>query len=508
MSRKKLYIRGVAISYLALGANIAYSLASIPLALHYLGKEQFGLWAVVLQFVGYLHLLDLGISNGLSRIVIDEKDNRSTGAYGSVLLTATIAQSIIGFCVILVGWVIDPWASGWFNIPPELSADFANLIGLQATIAGLGIAFRHVGTPLFAFQRNDLVGIQTIGLFAVYFMTLWAGLKIGLGLYSMVLSMACGLFWTVIVYTIFNIKLGLLPRGKEWGSPSWSRFAGIFSYSRDLFMMSLGWQILSGAPILIISRTFGLDSAAAWSICTKPFQIIFQIVNKPYDLSFSLISEMYVRSELTLLKTRIAQIFQFSSTLSAIAFTSAATLSPLFISIWTDNTIRWPLENYWAVAIMYFVFSIVRIPNGFVGVSKNIRLLKYSYFSEGAIFAAIALWLGDSIAVWAIPLIALTCHLTISSPIGIRYFKRDLMMQSSDFFQMVYPSIICVLVFGCFGYYVSFWQPFVGVINEYNLFMLKLFIMASLGLPILWFFALSSQIKLQLQRAITSILSK
>ena len=36
-----------------LAATAVFGLASVPVALHYLSKEQFGLWALMMTLVGY-----------------------------------------------------------------------------------------------------------------------------------------------------------------------------------------------------------------------------------------------------------------------------------------------------------------------------------------------------------------------------------------------------------------------------------------------------------------------
>ena len=85
MSRLKKFTRSLFAGYLLLGANIFYTLASVPLALHYLGKAEFGLWALVSQISGYIGLIDLGMAGSVSRILIDHKDDRRNGAYGGVI---------------------------------------------------------------------------------------------------------------------------------------------------------------------------------------------------------------------------------------------------------------------------------------------------------------------------------------------------------------------------------------------------------------------------------------
>jgi O-antigen/teichoic acid export membrane protein len=69
--RSTSFARGLGAGYLATAINIAYTAASVPLALHYLGKDQFGLWSLSQQIVGYLILLDLGVTSAVSRFIAD-----------------------------------------------------------------------------------------------------------------------------------------------------------------------------------------------------------------------------------------------------------------------------------------------------------------------------------------------------------------------------------------------------------------------------------------------------
>lgn len=501
MSRQRLYLRSLGVGYGALAANIAYSLISIPLALRYLGKEQFGLWAVVLQIVGYLQLLDFGISNGISRILVDEKDNRETGTYGSVLQTGFIAQCAIGAAVALAGWLSGPFSASLFSIPENLSHDFVLLIGIQSTITGISIAGRILGAPFDAYQRQDLVGYQTIGLFVVYLATLWLGLQKGWGLYSMVFSLGSGLIWTFAAYLFFDWKLKLLPRGREWGRPSMARFREIFKYSRELFLMTLGWQILNGSPILVISRSFGLDAAANWSICIKPFQILSQFIARPLDFSIPGLSEMYVRQEIETLRRRARELFQFTAAFAGAACAVMAVINPSFVALWTHGRIQWPLENHWTMAFMIFVYSIFRISNGFVGVTKDIRWLKYSYFLEGLIFVGICLALSEFLRIAWIPILAGFCHLLITAPLGIRYFSKDLGFHPSETLAWLWrPAIGFLLLIGC-GVSVTALPEIKSGVG-----ILDIAIQTTLiGIPaaaITWFVSLSTDLRVLLARLI------
>src|SRR2546423_4870812 len=84
--RLRRFFHAVASSYAHLAVNILYVLASVPLALHFLQKREFGLWALCVQLGGYLQLIDLGMSASVSRHLIDYKDARDGGEYGGLFL--------------------------------------------------------------------------------------------------------------------------------------------------------------------------------------------------------------------------------------------------------------------------------------------------------------------------------------------------------------------------------------------------------------------------------------
>src|SRR6267378_8602412 len=103
MSRLKHYTRSLMSSYLLLGWNVAYSLLSVPLALKYLSRPQFGLWAVALQIGSYIALVDLGMSSSIARILIDHKDDRQNGNYGAAVKSAFLVGAAQGVIAIAVG---------------------------------------------------------------------------------------------------------------------------------------------------------------------------------------------------------------------------------------------------------------------------------------------------------------------------------------------------------------------------------------------------------------------
>ena len=88
MSRIKRFAHSFLSGYAQLGANVFFTLASAPLALHYLSADEFGLWIVTSQIAGYIALMDFGLNASAARIFIDYKDEPQRGEYGGIIQTA------------------------------------------------------------------------------------------------------------------------------------------------------------------------------------------------------------------------------------------------------------------------------------------------------------------------------------------------------------------------------------------------------------------------------------
>src|ERR1700722_15591615 len=103
MSRLKKFTHSLVSGYMQIGVNVLYTLASVPLALHYLSKDEFGLWQVATAVTGYLLLIDFGMTGSAARILIDHKDNPTGGAYGSVIKISIVVSLFQGMIIAIAG---------------------------------------------------------------------------------------------------------------------------------------------------------------------------------------------------------------------------------------------------------------------------------------------------------------------------------------------------------------------------------------------------------------------
>ena len=414
-SRTQNFIRSLGAGYISVAVNIAYTAASVPLALHYLGKEQFGLWALAQQIMGYLILLDLGVSSAVARFVADYKDDVQGGEYGRLLLTGAMVFAVQGVLIAAAGAGFAFFAPFLFAVPDHLACDFTNVLIIITFFAGLSVSLRTIGAPLWAFQRIDL--LYTLGSLALVsgFSALWLGFSLGWGIYSLALSgIPAALFCPVITF-FFCKKNGLYPASRSgWLIPRLSDFRRIFAFGKDAALMSLGAQLVSASQIMIISRFVGLESAATFSIATKIYSLGQQLVAKVEGTSAPALTELFVRGERDRFNARfldVVSVSTFMATFIAVLLVSGNTF---IVSIWTLGMIRW---NRWGdilLAALLLLNSVTRCMNELFVFRGNLKSVRYIYLLEGLVFVSLAVPVVTLFGIVGLLTLSLLVHLAVN----------------------------------------------------------------------------------------------
>ena len=340
MSRFKRYAHSLLSGYVLLGANMLYTLASIPLALHYLGKAQFGLWALVTQVAGYVALVDFGLSATASRMLIDYKDRRASGDYGSMVQTGALVGLTQGSLVMIVGIVLAFVIGPILKVEAELQHEFTLLMIGQCVLVGLGFYTRILTHMLTAHQRYDIANYTQSILFATSFIVMWFCFERGMGVYSVLWANASGTLVVVVVNYLSCARLKFLPARGEWGRPNRKAFGELFAFGRDFFLFALGAQLINASQTILLTRLVGLEAAAVWSVCTRTFLVLSQVVYRIFDYSSAALAEMMVRGERLLLQKRFREIVTFSASLGVAGATMLALCNSSFISVWTSGRIN------------------------------------------------------------------------------------------------------------------------------------------------------------------------
>jgi O-antigen/teichoic acid export membrane protein len=419
MARLKRFAANLLSSYAAIGVNILYTIASVPLALHYLDKEEFGLWALVTQLSGYLMLLEFGMSGSVARSLSDHKDRIETGVYGSILRTGGRVFAIQGFLVFLLGLALARFAPALLDLPSQLHAPFTVLMSVQAALNGGKLALGSLASPLWCHQRLDLSNLAGSLSLLLTFALLWLGFHLGWHLYSLSVATAAGLVVGLVLTWSFCCRLGYYPPQAHRGRFDPKLFRELFHFGGGLFLMNLGAQLASASQVIVVSRLLGIEAAAIWSIATKVFIMAQQFVARILDSSAGGLAEMVVRNETVQLQKRFRDLVAISAVMAGAAGAGIALMNGPFIEIWTSGKVGWSPWNNVLLACVLFCTVVTRCYTSLVGINKQIRGMKFIYLLEGIAFVTLSVLLVPWIGLPGLLIAALGCNMGITGTYGI-----------------------------------------------------------------------------------------
>lgn len=413
-TRSKRFTHSLVTGYGAIAVNILFSLVSIPLALSYLSKEEFGLWALALQITGYLGLIELGMSGAVGRFLADHKDDINSDAYAFHFATGNCVFITQGLLVVVTGLVFSCFAPALFSISPELAAEFTFLLRVLSVIAGLSIGLKCLGTPLWGFQRMDVVNMAATAGLVLQFFVMWLGFQLGYGVRSFAVAGAAPTLLAVVVYAVVCSKKGYYPRWNRWFSPKWSIFKEMFAYGRDSVLLAIGSQLVNATQIIIISRTLGLDAAAIFSIATKLYSMSLLLFQKVVESAAPGLAEMFVRGQTELFVRRYWDMIFLTLATSCVGAVAIAAGNSAFISIWTGGKVTWSVQGDLLLGLLVLLTSLSRSFISVFGVTKNLRPVRVIYFIEGIFFVPCAIFSAKWFGVEGVLAVSLIVHVGIT----------------------------------------------------------------------------------------------
>src|SRR5262249_51224630 len=123
-----------------------------------------------------------------------------------------------------------------------------------------------------------------------------------------------------------------------------------------------------------------------WSVCTRTFTMLIQMLYRIFDYASAGLAEMLVRGEKPRLFSRFRSLVMLSGPLSIVAGAAFAASNQPFVQWWTKGKFGWPPVNDWLLALWLVVLVQVRWHTGLVGVTKEFRFMRYLFFVEGLFF--------------------------------------------------------------------------------------------------------------------------
>ena len=269
LSSSRVVARNAVFNVAGYVVSAAFVLALLPIAVHFLGTEKFGLWSLILAVTGYVGLADLGLSTAFVKHVAEYVTQNRTDQVNSVVRHGILFYLILSTLLLLAGAFLGRAVFPLLGVPPE-QLDLAWNAMMLALLAyganNTGFVFVSV---LSGLQRLDAYNILNTIVVSVRFIAMGLALFLGGGLLGMMMA-------EVAVTTVSLLPLWLLarhffpdlsirPRGFD------SVMAGrLFRFGSQLQVSRLAEVIQGQFDKLLISRLLGLSMVGMYEFGSRP----------------------------------------------------------------------------------------------------------------------------------------------------------------------------------------------------------------------------------------------
>jgi O-antigen/teichoic acid export membrane protein len=359
------------------GANLITMLISVPLALHYLGNEQFGVFATLVAITAMLGFADLGLGNGLVNAVADAtgRDDllaaRRSVSTAFALLTGLAIALGGGFAALYrhVDW------SGVLNASTPAAAHEA-----APAVAAL-VACMLINLPFGIVQRVQ------VGLQEGYRASAWNGVgaPLGLGLMAVAISLHLGLAWMVAATTgglvlgsvtnfavfFLHKRRDLRPAIREFDLVAAERLLGA---GVGFFVLQLGVVVTFQTDAIVLARILGPTAVTTYSVPFRLFLFVPLALGLVLAPLWPAYGEALARGDRDWVRRTLVRSLQLTVIVSVTASVTLALAAPALVHLWVGHGVSPTGSLVVAFATFAVVISVSNAISMFLNGTQVIRL--------------------------------------------------------------------------------------------------------------------------------------
>ena len=372
--------------------NILVGIATIPIMLHYLEDDLFGLWAALTSFLALMSFSDFGLGTGLRNLLIQCAGNNDT-QMPKVLVSSALSGAIVIALVLVSASLFVAPLLPWDQL--IICQSEANSVQILPTVQAMLIALA-IGIPVgqmnhieFAYQRGyrgytllsigkllSLVGLAVM----VYFrFPLWA---IAFGIIA-IPNIALFFGWFLLVKN----HPGLRPSPFFFSGKAFIKILhiGIFVVFSSLF-----YAATHSLPPLIISNAINTSATVPYSV-SNSLMGASTILTASVTIGFlSAMGEAWHRNELTWVKNNIKRCLAFVGITTIPILLLFFVFGQRLVLFWTQKESAVPTLNLLAgIGVFYFFQGIRSVFSNFLTVTNHVHVVAWNEACAAFLFAII-----------------------------------------------------------------------------------------------------------------------
>lgn len=420
MSRSRRALGGGAASILQYAVTLALQLLLAPAVIRYAGREALGAYAVLMQAVGYLGLLDVGFSVAfnrfLSRATADADGGRRFSAIlssgGVFLWVANVlsgallvgAAACLGSLMPLPDRVLVDGRNGLLLLATWTALRTPFVIRASALVARQDLAFRHVAAMVAAVVRLVISLVAVVngaGLF---------GMMAAIVAAEAVDGLLCWARWNVVGF------------GRSAAVEPWSReiLREMLAFGAQALLINVAVRLVFSSDTLIVGGIRGPVEASTFYTTQAAAILGWTLVWRITDSAGPGVNQLAAVGDAESMRSAYLRLHRYALLLGLPLCAGLLVLNDGFVRLWVGDgqfgghVMNAAIAMFAVATITSHLDSMFRLATGEIGQLSRMAILEGTVHAAGAIVLASLLG-GTGVAIAAlVPHLGMTAYLNAS----------------------------------------------------------------------------------------------
>ena len=466
MSTYNKVMRNIFSSWAGLLVNIVISFFLAPFVVSSLGNVYYGIWVIMMQFTGYLYLMDFGVRESVVRFVSKYHAKKHSRKSIDVINAAIMMYSILGIITIIIVCCL----AIAFPYIFDISEENITLTRLLVFITGFTISqtfvFNVFRGILMALQRYDIfykIGIVFQLIRVVLIVTL---LNLGYGVIALgVIQFVISLGSSLVMYFVsrkimdendIKFKFVLLPYTKFL---AWAK--KLFNYSFFVLVNNLSQKAIFTSDAMVIGIFMPTSAVTFYAIAGTLIDYIRKLSKITAQVFNPLASELESKNDNERLKLVLIQGSKLSLLIGLPVVMVYVMMGSQFIGLWMGPEYA---ELSGKVLFVLAVSQILSLPHYTVssilyGISKH-NIIAYLHVLEAIANLALSIILVQSMGIIGVAFGTAIPHIIVVMLILPVIISKILNMNYFTYILSSYVSpLISIIPFTAACYWVNTYYP-------------------------------------------------
>lgn len=314
----------LAAGYFCFASTAAYGFASLPVAVHFLDKEQIGLWNLISQVVAYLLFLEMGVGAAVGRMLAEPLASRCQNDIDRTWSTVIGILGVQSLLILFAGWLLQPCLIGYFKIPPDLAAE-AGFLWLGMTVLHATAFIMRAYTGVLLCQERYhwtliISGFTPWIQLAAFAALLAFGASLRSYVFATLLVNLCQFFWLRKLIREGPHHLRFRP-----ASVTWQNARPILGYSFSMMLWSIAPAVFASIPAMVIGRSLGLEQVTIYVVSSRVPLMVAMLALRGFHAFFPKLQNLFVLGH----RERFIRFYRLATSFSLL-MTGAGLLLAMF----------------------------------------------------------------------------------------------------------------------------------------------------------------------------------